>query len=131
MMAGGKRDHRHAGLRRGGHRRQRPGGPEGGGEAGSGEPGETGPLRHPPAPAGRHGGHPLLRGEGGAEGKDLHGGGPAGPGAPQGGAGPDYRRHQGDGGLAGERRGAAGWRGGVSKDHMSGIRKAENTLFDQ
>ena len=56
----------HAGVRRGGHRRLRPGGPEGGGEAGPGEPAEAGAVRHPPPPAGRHGGHPLLRGEGGS-----------------------------------------------------------------
>ena len=48
-------------------------------------------VTHLPA-AGRHGGHPFLRGEGGARRPDLYPCGAAGPGAAEGGAGPDHRR---------------------------------------
>ena len=44
-------------------------GPEGGGEAGPGQPPQAGAVRDPPPAAGRHGGHPLLRGEGERDGR--------------------------------------------------------------
>ena len=113
--AGGAGVHRHAGVRRGGHRRLRPCGPEGGGEAGPGQPPQAGAVRDPPPAAGRHGGHPLLRGEGGARRSHLYPCGAAGPGAAEGGASPDHRRQPRDRGPAGKRRRVAGPGGALSE----------------
>ena len=60
------------GVRRGGHRRFRPGGPEGGGKNGAYQPQKTGAVRDPSAAAGSYGGHALLRGEGRTGWTDLH-----------------------------------------------------------
>ena len=106
----------HHGVRRGGHRRVRPGRPEGGRENGPHQPHQAGAVRDPSAPAGRHGRHPLLRGKGGAGGTYLHPGGAAGPCPAPAGAGPSHRRGLHLRHHAGGSRGAAGPGGKIQEN---------------